>query len=106
MNHDGEYEKTLHKTTVPICDTAKRLLSCMRHGVTIHSEDGHRWLVDSPTMAYEERCLNRKLQDVRLPIMREKCYGTLFDALDRVDGALKALNYPSLLEYYNEEDWI
>ena len=106
----GEYELSdqIDKATAQIFNekTAKRLLMAMQFGIVISHADGHRWIYSYPGDALDGYRLNKLLRDKGLPEIRHKCYGTVIDALDRVDGALKALGHPTLEEHYFPEAWV
>jgi len=96
----GEYENMLDKVS-QLCDTAKRLIAAGHFGVSIHSADGHRWIEINAEL---EVNLADMLCQAKLTPIRSKVYGSVLDALDRVDGALKALGQPSLLETFESYD--
>ena len=99
----GNYETEIQKADNYINDrTCKRLLSAMQLGVIITHGNGHRWLYSYPHDE-NEASLNEQLVNAGHPMMRSKCYGTVADALDRVDGALKVLGQPSLLESFEAD---
>lgn len=96
----GEYENLLNTSeNITSKTTCERLLSASYYGIIITHGDGHRWIYSFDTDEFDES-LDEMLQKKGLPPIRSKCYGSVIDALDRVDGALKALGLPSLLETY------
>lgn len=101
---DGNYENCLESkdTNYINGETCKRLLSAMQYGVLITHGDGHRWIYTFETDEFEES-LNYSLRKLGKPVIRSKCYGNINDALDRIDGALKVLGYPSLLERFEND---
>jgi len=100
MSGTGEYEKVLDKTA-ELCDTAKRLIAAGYFGISIHSADGHRWIEINEEV---ETNLQEMLSQAQLTPIRSKVYGSILDALDRVDGALKTLGQLSLLETFESYD--
>lgn len=98
----GNYETELDANSLIISDVVcKRLLSAMQYGIIITHGDGHRWIYSADTD--ENESLDSALHDIGLPSIRSKCYGSVVDALNRVDGALKVLGRPSLLEAYENQ---
>ncbi len=104
---NGEYENEIRASKdVLSIETCKRILSAMHYGCLISYANGHRWIycfdIDE-----NDKSLNEELADVGMPPIREKCYGSVLDALDRIDGALKVLGYSSLLKTYDQypEGW-
>lgn len=96
----GNYERLVQTGENLVNDrTCKRLLSAMQYGVIITHGDGHRWIYSYATDE-SDLSLNDRLHDAGHPAMRNKCYGSVVDALDRVDGVLKILKLPSLMETY------
>lgn len=100
----GEYETELDSDVIIVSDdTCKRLLSAMQYGIVITHGDGHRWIYCIDTDENGDNNLDTALSAINKPIIRSKCYGTIIDALNRVDGALKVLGWPSLLEAYEND---
>ena len=98
----GEYETELETQPEIITDqTCKRLLSAMQWGIVITHGDGHRWIYSFVTDE-NGTSINNALREKKLPPIRGKCYGSVIDALNRVDGALKILGWPSLLQTYED----
>jgi len=100
----GNYEIEIETGPDIINDrTCKRLLSAMQYGVVITHGDGHRWIYCVDTDENEGTNIDEALRKAGKPVMRSKCYGSVIDALNRVDGALKVLGWPSLMEAYEAD---
>lgn len=104
---DGECENSVKPSAPQIDDLSKRLLSAMQLGIGVYSADGHRWITQYSAGEIEEHWLDTHLVDKNLSPVRSKVYGSVFEALDRIDGALKAIGEPTLLEQFNRypEAW-
>lgn len=101
VSQDGDYERDLKASLPPIDDLSKRLLTAMHLGIAIYHGDGHRWITQFAAGDIEEGWLDARLVEKKLPAIRSKVYGSVLEALDRIDGALQALGEPSLLEQFN-----
>ncbi len=99
---DGNYENEL-KQDIITDTTCKRLLGAMQFGIIITHGNGHRWIYSMNVDECDQGSLNYQLRAKGKPVIREKCYGTVIDALDRVDGALKVLGRASLLEQFESD---
>lgn len=97
----GDYEHELKKD-IATEKTCKRLLGAMQLGIVITHGNGHRWVYSFETDEVEGS-LNELLCAKGKEALRHKCYGTVLDALDRVDGALKVLGKASLLGQYEAD---
>jgi len=74
----------------------------MQYGIVITHGNGHRWVYCVETDENDENggTIDEALRKIGKQTMRSKCYGSVIDALNRVDGALKVLGWPSLLKAY------
>ena len=94
-----------------VTKTEKRLLSASRMGIIFDYADGHRYIqfVNEDDVMEDSRSMLEfvKTQNVDGGRDWHKVYGTIIDALDKVDELLKEGGITSTLEemydYYN--DW-
>ena len=86
---------------------AKRLLAANQNGLYVKQADGHRWIVSGcpPWEACDDSCelmecpVLSALRDKGVSI-NSKVYGSVVEALDIIDLALKKVGYASLMETY------
>jgi len=85
-----------------IKNTQQRLLGAMQYGISIYSEDGHRWI----TLPVPDQIISRdaenfidRLNESGLTI-QEKVYGDYEEALDRIDLLLTSLGFQTTSEIY------
>jgi len=85
-----------------INNTQQRLLGAMQYGISIYSEDGHRWI----TLPVPDQIISRdaenfidRLNESGLTI-QEKVYGDYEEALDRIDLLLTSLGFQTTSEIY------
>jgi hypothetical protein len=78
----------------------KQLLSCSQLGIEISVADGHRWITANESIHgfnLEEAYFEKTGK-----YFNNKVYGSIYDALKRVDEILNESGRPTLLEYFEQ----
>lgn len=99
MIRDGSYE-ALNPKNVGKGLQLIRLLSCSNLGISFKTKDGHVWIDADGDGTYETDPINTQLENKGFAPINSKIYGGLAQALDRVDGAMKVLGKPALIDQY------
>lgn len=84
---------------------SKRLIAAMNMGVRVETQDGHRWIIIGEH--HEGSCLLHAVMSKGLTFDDiTKVYGSVDDALDRVDRLLERAEMSSLEKMFDEhEEW-